>query len=130
MTPISRRALFGRLGRGLLVGGALALTPSRALGQAFEPYWVQVHGSTELWSGPDASALSCGAAPAWSYFQVIGPRIGPRLWVRDPRTLGLAFLDAAAVGPVAPPSRPLRAPERWWGSVASAKANAWWAGLA
>jgi hypothetical protein len=65
-----------------------------------------------------------------SYFQVLAPQASPRLWVRDPRTLGLAFLDAGAVGPVAPPTRPLQAPGRWWGSVASAEANAWWADLA
>ncbi|MGI5835516.1 MAG: L,D-transpeptidase [Chloroflexota bacterium] len=72
---------------------------------AFDPRWVQNHQETELWSGPDANAVSFGRVPQWSYFQAIGPQQDSRLYVWNPQTNNYAFIDAAAVGPSgAPPT--------------------------
>lgn len=113
---VSRRRLLSRLARGLLAGGAILATgPSRALAQPFEPFWVQAHVFTELWSGPDRTALSFGIVPRWSYFTVVAPGPGARLYVWSPYSGNYAYVDASAVGPVGPPpaealARPL---SRW-----------------
>ena len=70
---------------------------------AFDPRWVQNHREAELWSGPDAKAVSFGKAPQWSYFQVVGPQQGSRLFVWNPRSNNYAYIDASAVGPSGPP---------------------------
>lgn len=112
---VGRRFLLRRLAVGLGVGSALALAgPARALAQAFQPFWVQSHRVTELWSGPDAGAVSFGAVPQWSYLQVVALQTGPRLRVRT-RDGHDGYVDAAAVGPAgAPPSEaPARSPGYW-----------------
>lgn len=70
---------------------------------AFEPFWVQTHSPTQLWSGPDAGAVSFGPVPQWSYFLVVAPQTGPRLYVKNQLTNNHAYLDASAVGPSPPP---------------------------
>lgn len=72
---------------------------------AFDPWWVQVHTDTQLWSGPDDNAVSFGAAPAGSSLLVIAPQQGPRLYVQNPATGNVAYVDAAAVGPGGPPGK-------------------------
>lgn len=75
--------------------------PASAL--AFEPYWVQSHSPTELWSGPDSKATSFGPLRTWSYLQVLGTQQGPRLYIKNPLTDGTAWIDASMVGPSGSP---------------------------
>jgi hypothetical protein len=84
---------------------ALGARPGTTWG--FDPWWVQSHKETQLWSGPDAGAVSFGVVPQWSYFQVVAPQQGPRLHVLNPANNGYAYIDADAVGPsAAPPGAP------------------------
>lgn len=87
----------------LLLGATLLLLSPAQGSSAFEPWWVQNHQETQLWSGPDAQAILFGRVPQWSYFQVVAPQKGSRLYVLNPQTGGFAYIDAAAVGPSAPP---------------------------
>lgn len=83
----------------------LAATAGVDSASAFDPRWVQNHREADLWSGPDANAVSFGRAPQWSYFQVVGPQQGARVYVWNPRTKNYAFIDASAIGPSgAPPT--------------------------
>jgi len=70
----------------------------------FHRFWVQTTTATHLWSGPDATARDFGEVAAGLRFVVIAPQSGTRLYVRDPRTANVAYLDAVSVGPVGPPS--------------------------
>jgi hypothetical protein len=72
--------------------------------------WVQNFAPTELWSGPDTSAISFGSAPQWDYFQVLAPQMGGRFYVLVARTGNYAFVDATSIGPSGPP------PVGWPGS--------------
>jgi hypothetical protein len=65
--------------------------------------WVQNFVAVELWSGPDAGAISFGSAPQWDYFQIISAPTASRLHVLVARTNNFAFVDARAVGPSGPP---------------------------
>ena len=86
---------------------ALLLVLPPRLSEAFEPWWVQTHTETELWSGPDSNAVSFGTVAQWSYFLVMAPQSGPRLHVLNPATRNYAYIDASAVGPSSePPSQP------------------------
>jgi lipoprotein-anchoring transpeptidase ErfK/SrfK len=100
---VSRRsflgAALGLMATPLLPRGVLA-APAE---QAFEPYWVQNHTETELWSGPDARATRFTRVKPFSYFKVLQPQRAPRLYVLDPLTEGTAWIAAAAVGPSGEP---------------------------
>ncbi len=78
--------------------------------QAFAPYWVQNHTPTELWSGPDNRATSFGSVKAFSYFKVLQPQAGPRLYVQNPLNEGTAWISAATVGPSGEPPAAYFAP--------------------
>lgn len=99
--PRASRRLLSRLARGLLTAGALVAARP---GQVPEPSWVQTHIFTELWSGPDQSAISFRIVLRWSYFTVVAPRTGSRLYVWNSYSGNNACIDASAVGPVDPPS--------------------------
>lgn len=81
-------------------------TPEAAMEPPFEPWWVQNHRETELWSGVDDAAISFGPVPQWSTFQVVAPQDGPRLYVYNPATEGHAYIDADAVGPATGAPKP------------------------
>ncbi len=99
-----RRVPFSPLATALvLLTVALAVNLPAESVSSFEPWWVQSHQETQLWSGPDSNAVSFGQAPQWSYFQVVAPQNGSRLYVLNPAGNGYAYIDAAAVGPSAPP---------------------------
>lgn len=110
-----RHGLLARL-LALAFAGMVAILGLGGPVAAFDPWWVATHSDAELWSGPDAHAVSFGPVPKGSAFLVVAPQQGSRLQVQDPRTGGLAFIDAAATGPgsparippsrVAPPSGP------------------------
>lgn len=100
-----RRDLLARLSRGFLAAGILtAAAPLRAFGEVFEPFWVQAHRFTELWSATGADARSFGPLPRWSYLKVVASGAGSRLHVWVPYTKNYAYVDASAVGPVGAPS--------------------------
>lgn len=80
--------------------------PAAADPAGFEPYWVQNHRETMLWSGPDDRAIPFGPAPQWSYFQVVRPQQGLRLYVLVAASGNYAWIDAPAVGPSGPPPAP------------------------
>ena len=91
----------------LALAGASLLPPRAALAapadQAFEPYWVQNFLKTELWSGPNARAVSFGHVEPFTYFKVLRPQQGPRLYVLNPLTEGTAWIAVVAVGPSGEP---------------------------
>ena len=71
---------------------------------AYQPWWVQNHMEAQLWSGPDAGAVSFGVVSQWSYFLVVEPQgREARLHVWNPETNNYAYIDAKAVGPSGPP---------------------------
>jgi N-acetylmuramoyl-L-alanine amidase len=70
---------------------------------SFQPFWVKNFAPTAVWSAPDGGTRF-GVAPQWSYFQVVQPQDGSRLFVRVAATGNVAYVDAKDVGPVAPPS--------------------------
>lgn len=82
---------------------AVALNLQAETVSGYDPWWVQNHQQTQLWSGPDPNAVSFGPVPQWSYFQVVAPQKGTRLYVRNPANNGYAYVDAGAVGPSPPP---------------------------
>jgi hypothetical protein len=85
----------------LIIGGLSAATAT----PASAGYWVQNFAPAQLWSGPDANAISFGTAPQWDYFDVQQPYPSGRLYVRVARTGNFAFVDVNLVGPSgAPPS--------------------------
>jgi hypothetical protein len=100
-----RRQLMRRMGEWLaralvaLLVALAALGPAAPAGAA---QWVENFVPTELWSGPNADAVSFGTAPQWDYFQVIS-QTGTRLLVQVARTGNYAFVDLASVGPSGPP---------------------------
>jgi hypothetical protein len=71
--------------------------------QAFKPYWVQNHTEAELWSSSDEKAETFGRVAPFSYFQVLQPQKGRRLYVQNPRNGGAAWIDADKVGPSGDP---------------------------
>ena len=92
----------------MLASAAAPLLPPRPVlaapgQQPFTPYWVQNHTETELWSGPGRGAVSFGRVKPFSYFKVLQPQQGPRLYVLNPLTEGTAWIAAAAVGPSGEP---------------------------
>lgn len=103
------RPLLGLL---LVLAGLGQAAPAQAAD------WVQNFVPTELWSGPDANAISFGTAPQWDYFQVVSPQPNGRLYVFVARTKNFAFIDAKAVGPSGPP------PAGWPGPSSDAVAEA------
>lgn len=82
-------------------------TPSARLaradaGSTVAPFWVANYLPTSLWSGVDDQAVSFGPLSQFTSLLVIG-QSGNRLLTLDPATEGLAYVDAAAVGPVGAP---------------------------
>ncbi len=99
-----RRPPFSLVVAALLSLAFILLPPPAEPGAAFETWWVQAHQEAQLWSGPDSQAISFGQVPQWSYFRVVAPQEGQRLYVLNPLTGGYAYIDAAAVGPSSPPA--------------------------
>ena len=65
--------------------------------------WVTNPQTTEMWSSPEADAVSLGAARPGSYFELTGATTDRRLFVYSPRLEEYAWVDIAAVGPSTPP---------------------------
>lgn len=87
-----------------------------------QSWWVVNHTATPLWSGPDEAAVNLGLASEWNFFEVLEPQAGSRLRVREPRSQGEAYLEAAAVGPTGAPEQ-LADPTQWWGYVGTQEVN-------
>lgn len=74
--------------------------------EEFEPWWAQSNRETELWSGIDNKAISFGTVAPRSYFLVVKPKDGPRLYVFNPITQNYAYIDADAIEPsIEPPEQ-------------------------
>ena len=88
--------------------GPTPTSPSRPTAvpptQSYLSWWVVSHLPTDVWSGPNASALSFGPAPVGTPFRVLAPQVGARLYVYNPRTDNVGWVDARAVGPIAAPT--------------------------
>jgi hypothetical protein len=82
----------------LVVAAGLALP-----GSASAAEYVQNFAPIDLWSGPDAGAISFGKAPQWDYFQVVSRQPNGRLYVQVLRNQNFAFIDSSQVGPSGPP---------------------------
>jgi hypothetical protein len=83
--------------------------------------WIATTADMALWADAD-DMLLLGLAPAYTAFKQLEPQAGPRLHVEDPYSGADAWLDAAGVGPIDPPTG-LGAPARWWGVSAVEGAN-------
>jgi hypothetical protein len=74
----------------------------------FEPFWVQNHRVTEMWSGssrqPDTVSFGATSGQFCS-FLVVQPPEGERLYVLNPYSQNYFWIDAADVGPVGPPEQ-------------------------
>jgi lipoprotein-anchoring transpeptidase ErfK/SrfK len=75
--------------------------------------WVATATDTGLWADANG-VLFLGLAPAYTAFRQVEPQTGSRLHVQDPYSGADAWLDAASVGPIDPPSQ-VGTPGRWWG---------------
>jgi hypothetical protein len=92
--------------------------------EEFAAVWVATLSPTDLRAAPDAEAPSFGSIPAGVPLQVLQPQEGAWLFVLNPLTEGVAWVNAAAVGPSTEPTESeielLRNPpapsfEPWWG---------------
>ena len=138
---------LGRFGVSLLaVSVALALAwttigvdaPPPALAQgpapaptAGPPVWVATHSPTDVWSGPESDAISFGPARIGFPFRVLAPQERSRLFVYNPLSDSVGWIDALAVGPIPTPTveqlAALLAPppfETWW-AMTHTPAIAW-----
>jgi lipoprotein-anchoring transpeptidase ErfK/SrfK len=108
------RIVFGAVlsiavfGLSLSVPAANAAPPEQTAPATAPPssgqVWVQNHLPTDLWSGPDASAVRFGPLRKFSFLRVERD-LGKRLYVFNPRTENFAYVDVSAVGPSgAPPA--------------------------
>jgi hypothetical protein len=74
--------------------------------EPFEPFWVQNHRITGLWSGrssgPDTVSFGATSGQFCSFLVVLPPE-GERLYVFNPYSQDYLWLDAADVGPAGPP---------------------------
>ncbi len=130
LRPILRGALGAVVGLMALVVLFFWAEPAAA----YDSWWVQAHQPAELWSGPDARAVSFGKVAQWSYFLVVQPQQGGRLYVWNPISENYAYIDAVAVGPSGPaPSMPRAVMADAPGAepartapVASSKYQPWW----
>jgi hypothetical protein len=74
----------------------------------FEPFWVQNHRITEMWSGPSSQsdAVSFGATSGqFCSFLMVLPPEGDRLYVFNPYSQNYLWIDAVDVGPAGPPEQ-------------------------
>jgi hypothetical protein len=76
--------------------------------EPFEPYWVENHRITELWSGasggPDTVSFGATSGQFCSFLVVVPPE-GDRLYVFNPYSQDYFWIDAADVGPAGPPEQ-------------------------
>jgi hypothetical protein len=112
--------------------------PPPALAQAPTPaptagpqIWVATHSPTEVWSGSEPDAVSFGTAQIGLPFRVLAPQEGARLFVYNPVTENVGWIDASAVGPIPTPTADqlaaMLAPppfEKWW-AMTHTPAVAW-----
>lgn len=70
----------------------------------FSPSWVVVLAPTEQWSGSEPGAGSFGPVADGTPLRVVAPQQGGRLLVYNPLTDNVAWVEAAAVAPIPPPS--------------------------
>jgi hypothetical protein len=69
---------------------------------SFKPFWVENFNPTGVMSAA-SGGVRFGTAPRWSFFQVVKPQDGDRLYVIVAATNNYAYIDAKDVGPSGPP---------------------------
>lgn len=80
-----------------------AALPSQVDSDAtFSPFWLAPFVSTLLWSGVDSHAIAFSPVAQFTPLLAVG-QAASRLLVMNPATEGMAYVDAAAVGPVGAP---------------------------
>ena len=73
--------------------------------------WLQTFQPAELWSSTKADAISFGKVRPFTYLQIKGEAENGRFYVFNPKTNGVAYVDAKLVGPsTAPPEKYLKGP--------------------
>ena len=73
--------------------------------------WLQTFQPAELWSSTRADAISFGKVRPFTYLQIHGEAENGRFYVFNPKTNGMAYVDAKLVGPsTAPPEKYLKGP--------------------
>lgn len=86
------------------------------------PGWVAAHAPTDLWSERGRNAARLEPVPPGAWLQVLAPQEDSRLFVRNPVTAAVGWVDAVAVGPIPRPS------DEQLGALAAAPAfEPWWA---
>src|SRR5262245_8174985 len=70
----------------------------------FVPVWVLTLAPTEAWPGPLTESGSFGSVPLRTPLQVLAPQESGRLYVFNPRTNNVAWVDAPAVAPIPEPT--------------------------
>jgi hypothetical protein len=66
------------------------------------PAYVKNHDAkAHIWSSPMGDAVDFGeAAPQFTFFRVVGPQVGTRIFVHNPATDNYGWIDASGVGNV------------------------------
>lgn len=103
--------VMGRLLQLALSVGALVVTLLLAPARSAQadapgpsaPFWVANYVPTSLWSGVDAQAVAFGPLRQFTSLLAVG-QVGGRLLTLNPANEGLAYVDAATVGPVGVPA--------------------------
>ncbi|MBM2811070.1 MAG: ErfK/YbiS/YcfS/YnhG family protein [Chloroflexi bacterium] len=72
--------------------------------QSFGEFWVATHSPSQAWSAPSADATAFGPISVGSPLKVLAPGENGRLFVMNPATNSVAWVDAAAVGPIPTPT--------------------------
>lgn len=75
-----------------------------AIAPAFEPFWVAPFARTDLWAGREPDADSFGTVDVGVPLQVLEAQTSARLYVYNPVTEGVAWVNATAVGPAREPT--------------------------
>src|SRR5207244_5378692 len=69
----------------------------------FAEFWVMTLEPTSLWAGADGDD-SFGSIAAGIPLRVVAPQAGGRLFIYNPLTENVAWVDAGAVGPIPAPT--------------------------
>ncbi len=103
IAPTRGKAMLLARGLTLLLAALALLFLPSGRANAYDPWWVQTHEDTQLWSGPDDKAIPFGPVASGTSLLVVAPQQGPRLHVQDVHTGSFAYVDASAVDSSEPP---------------------------
>lgn len=127
--PAMRRMIALMLSLGFLIALGLPTRAQDVAQSRGSAGWVATRETTQLWSGVEAEAVSFGSVPSGLPLQVVGPQQGQRIFVLNPLTQNVAWVDVQAVTPIREPTDEELA-DRLLAVQAAAAAAAfrpWWA---